>query len=272
MFFKFMGAASPGPGGLVVGGDGLGVFGACQHGAWAVFGGKDSAFAVVTNTEVANWQDLGRSADTLNTTKAERRNRNTLRDSLSALWVDFVNGALTLADGAAAPRGWSRSLWVPASGCRQRGDAVPSAAEQFSAIPTSLSAVIGALSRPADVLGAANLRERLQQTYSDPAAGVEARTGTTSKLARGCVEKLCLAGQLDPGRLSAACRSEVAQLAGQIQQAANVSADGRLRARQRAISVILKTVFWSLLLVLVVLAGIAVLGWVPWPFALWTAG
>ena len=51
-----------------------------------------------------------------------------------------------------------------------------------------------------------------------------------------------------------------------------MSADERLRARQRAISVILKTVFWSLLLVLVVLAGIAALGWVRWPFALWTGG
>ena len=60
---------------------------------------------------------------------------------------------------------------------------------------------------------------------------------------------------------------------GEIQQAANrVSADERLRARQRAIGVILKTFFWALLLVLVVLAGIAAVGWVRWPFALWTGG
>ena len=31
-------------------------------------------------------------------------------------------------------------------------------------------------------------------------------------------------------------------------------------------------VVWSLLLVLVVLPGIAALGWVRWPFALWTGG
>jgi hypothetical protein len=51
-----------------------------------------------------------------------------------------------------------------------------------------------------------------------------------------------------------------------------VSADERLRARQRAVSVILKTFFWSLLLVLGILAGIAALGWVRWPFAFWTGG
>jgi ABC-type multidrug transport system fused ATPase/permease subunit len=68
-------------------------------------------------------------------------------------------------------------------------------------------------------------------------------------------------------------RGEVAQLVDQIQQATNrVSADERLQARQRAVSVILKTFFWALLLVLVVLAGIAALGWVRWPFALWTGG
>jgi len=155
-------------------------------------------------------------------------------------------------------------------------DVVPSAAEQFSAIPTSLSAVIGVSSvEPADVLGAANLRERLQQTYSDPAAGVEARTAGTDLEGWQEVASRSYAWQV--GSILAdflqRARSEVAQLAGQIQQAANrVSADERLRARQRAISVILKTFFWSLLLVLVVLAGIAVLGWVRWPFALWTGG
>ena len=68
-------------------------------------------------------------------------------------------------------------------------------------------------------------------------------------------------------------RGEVARLVGEIQQATNrVSADERLQARQRAIGVILKTFFWALVLILVVLAGIAAAGWVRWPFALWTGG
>jgi hypothetical protein len=48
-------------------------------------------------------------------------------------------------------------------------------------------------------------------------------------------------------------------------------ADERLRARQRAIGVILKTFFWALVLILVVSRRIAAAGWVRWPFALWTA-
>ena len=68
MFFKFMGAAlrrAPGAWWSAVTGSVSSVLASTVQGT--VFGGKDSAFAVVTNTEVANWQDLGRSADTLNT-------------------------------------------------------------------------------------------------------------------------------------------------------------------------------------------------------------
>ena len=121
----------------------------------------------------------------------------------------------------------------------------------------------------------ANLRERLQRAYSDPAAGVEARTAGTELEGWQRFASKSYAWQVSSilADFLHRARSEVAQLVGQIQQAANrVSADERLQARQRAISVILKTFFWALLLVLVVLAGIAASGWVRWPFALWTGG
>ena len=108
-----------------------------------------------------------------------------------------------------------------------------------------------------------------------PAAGVEARTAGTELEGWQGIASRSYAWQVSSilGDFLQRTRGEVAQLAGQIQQAANrLSADERLRARQRAISVILKTFFWSLLLVLVVLAGIAALGWARWPFAFWTGG
>ncbi|HEY6649906.1 MAG TPA: hypothetical protein VI217_22700 [Mycobacterium sp.] len=279
MFFKFMGAAlrrAPGAWWSAVTGSVSSVLASTVQGT--MFGGKDSAFAVVTNAEVANWQDLGRSADTLNTALGGALQPEHLaQQDLRALWVDFVNGALTLADGGRRAAGLEPIAVGSGVGVlANAADVVPSGAEQFSAIPTSLSAVIGVSSvEPVDVLGAANLRERLQRAYSDPAAGVEARTAGTDLEGWQGVASRSYAWQVSSilADFLHRARGEVAQLVGQIQLAASrVSADERLRARQRAVSVILKTFFWSLLLVLGVLAGIAALGWVRWPFALWTGG
>src|ERR1700754_1653681 len=279
MFLKFMGAAlrqAPGAWWSAVTGSVSSVLASTVQGT--VFGGRDSAFAVVTNTDVANWQHLGRSADTLNTALggAPPAQHLAQRD-LSVLWMDFVTGALTLADGGRRAEGLEP---VPVGSgvgvLAVASDVVPSAAESFSSIPTSLSAVIGVSSvEPADVLGVADLRERLQRAYSDPAAGVEARTAGTELEGWQRLVSKSYAWQV--GSILAdflhRARGEGAQLVGEIQQAANrVSADERLQARQRAIGVILKTFFWSLVLVLVVLAGIAAAGWVRWPFALWTGG
>src|SRR5215217_2204320 len=182
MFLKFMGAAlrqAPGAWWSAVTGSVSSVLASTVQGT--VFGGRDSAFAVVTNTEVANWQHLAASADTLNTALGGAPPQHLAQRDLSALWMDFVAGALTLADGGRraagldpVPVGSGVGVLAVAS------DVVPTAAESFSAIPTSLSAVIGVSSvEPADVLGVADLRERLQRAYSDPAAGVEARTAGT---------------------------------------------------------------------------------------------
>ena len=278
MFLKFMGAAlrqAPGAWWSAVTGSVSSVLASTVQGT--VFGGRDSAFAVVTNTDVANWQHLGRSADTLNTALGGAPPQHLAQRDLSALWMDFVAGALTLADGGRraagldpVPVGSGVGVLAVAS------DVVPSAAESFSSIPTSLSAVIGVSSvEPADVLGVADLRERLQRAYSDPAAGVEARTAGTEL--EGWQRFVSKSYAWQVGSILAdflhRARGEVARLVGEIQQATNrVSADARLQARQRAIGVILKTFFWALVLILVVLAGIAAAGWVRWPFALWTGG
>ena len=85
MFFTFMGAAlrsAPGAWWSAVTGSVSSVLASTVQGT--VFGGKDSAFAVVTNTEVANWQDLGRSAETLNSALGGPPDRSTSRSRTSA--------------------------------------------------------------------------------------------------------------------------------------------------------------------------------------------
>jgi hypothetical protein len=279
MFFTFMGASlrsAPGAWWAAVTGSVSSVLASTVQGT--VFGGKDSAFAVVTSTEVANWQDLGRSADTLNSALGGApRPEHLAQQDLSALWIDFVNGALTLADGGRRAAGLEPIQVGSGIGVLARSaDVVPSGAEQFSAIPTSLAAVIGVSSvESTDVLGAANMHDRLQRAYQDRAAGVEARTAGTELERWQRVAAKSYAWQVSSILVDFLHRAqtEVAQLVGKIQDAANrVSVNERLRARQKAISVILKTYFWALVLVLVVLAWIAVAGWVRWKFALWTGG
>ena len=279
MFFKFMGAAlraAPGAWWSAVTGSVSSVAATTVQGT--VFGGKDSAFAVVDQHRGGQLARRG----------SQRRHAEHRVGRSAATGTSCAAGPQRIVDGfrqrGADPgrRGPSRrGAGAGPGGFRGRGGS-PSpptwfpAAEPFSAIPTSLSAVIGISSvEPVDVLGAANLRERLQRAYSDPAAGVEARTAGTELEGWQRVASKSYAWQV--GSILAdflhRARGEVAQLVGQIQQATNrVSADERLQARQRAVSVILKTFFWALLLVLLVLAGIAALGWVRWPFALGRVG
>ena len=163
------------------------------------------------------------------------------------------------------------------SGCwPTAADVVPSAAEQFSAIPTSLAAVIGVSSvEPADVLGAANLRDRLQRAYQDPAAGVEARTAGTELEHWQRVAARSYAWQVSSILVDFLhrARTEVAQLGARSRTppigCRSTSGCGPARRPSASSS---KPDFWALLLVLVVLAGIAAAGWVPWKFALWTGG
>jgi hypothetical protein len=243
-----------------------------------VFGGKASAFAVVTSSQLADWQDLGRSAETLNLAigKSAVGGQLTQQD-LSPLWTDFVNGALTLADGGRRAGGLEPIQVGAGIGVlANAADVVPSRADRFAAMPTSLAAVIGIGDlEPADVLGAADLRERLQRAYSDPAAGVEAR-GAATEL-DGWQQRASKSYAWQVGGILAdflhRARTEVAQIGEQIQRASTeISIDERVRARQQAISTILATLTWATLGVLAVLAGVAAVGVAGWKFALVTGG
>jgi hypothetical protein len=279
MFLKFMGAAlrsAPSAWWSAVSGGLSSVLASTVQGT--VFGGRESAFEVVTNTDVANWQDLGRNAESLSSAiGGTGQSEHLAHHDLSALWTDYVNGALTLADGGRRAAGMEPIQVGSGIGVlANAADVVPSPAENFTGIPTSLAAVVGVSAvEGADVLGAATLSDRLRRAYSDPSAGVEARTaGTDLERWQGHTAK-SYAWQVSTilADFMNRARTEVAQLAEQIQRAANqTSVDERLRARQKAIGTILKTFTWALFAVLMLLAGAGALGWVRWKFALTTGG
>ncbi|OBG71236.1 MULTISPECIES: hypothetical protein [unclassified Mycobacterium] len=279
MFLRFMGGAlrnAPSAWLSAVKGSVSAVLASTVQGT--VFGGRESAFSVVTSNQPADWQDLGRSADSLNAALGGPGGGGHLaQQDLSPLWTDFVNGALTLADGGRRAKGLEPIHVGSGVGVlANAADVVPSRADRFTAIPTSLAAVIGVSElEPADVLGVADLRQRLQRAYSDPAAGVEAR-GASTELDRwqqhASRSYAWQAGSILADFLGRA-RAEVAQIAEQIQRAAGeISIDERVRARQQAISTILATLTWATLGVLVVLTGVAVAGFAGWTFPLVTGG
>ena len=205
MFFKFMGAAlrrAPGAWWSAVTGSVSSVLASTVQGT--VFGGKDSAFAVVTNAEVANWQDLGRSADTLNTALGGAPQPEHLaQQDLSALWMDFVNGALTLADGGRRAAGLEPVAV---------GSGVGVLANAADVVPECRRTVFGdsdvAVRGHRDQLGRAGRRAGRGQPARAAATGLLRSRGRgggahrghrPGRLATGCVEKLCLAGRFDPG-------------------------------------------------------------------------
>jgi hypothetical protein len=243
-----------------------------------MFGRSGSAFAVVADPQVTGWQELGRSADAMSTAllgqvDGEHRSR---RD-LSSLWTDFVNGALTLADGGR--RGTELEPVNVGAGVgvvHSCADVVPGGADRFSAIPASLAAVIGTDSvEPVDVLAVADLRDRLERAYADQAAGVEARHAAAEleRWREGVSKSYAWQVAAILADFMGRARVEVTTLVEQIRAASvSESIDERLRRRQQAIGLILKTFGWALFVTLAALTGAAALGWSTWSFALICGG
>lgn len=144
----------------------------------AAFGTRDSAYAVVADTRLVSWQDVARSAETLTQELGGVRAEYVAQQDLSALWTDFIAGALTLADGGRRAVGLDPVAIGPAIGVLANAtDVVPSPADDFRGVPTSLAAVVGVSSvSGADVAGQLDLAVRLQSASADPAVGVAANT------------------------------------------------------------------------------------------------
>ncbi|MEZ0362978.1 hypothetical protein ACAG26_04665 [Mycobacterium sp. pUA109] len=242
-----------------------------QH---TVFGGSNSAYAVVAGGELGSWQDIGRGADQMSSALGEQPGAaHLVQADLTSLWVDYVNAALTLADGGRRTAGIDPvSVGVAVGVVHDSADVVPSAADAFTAIPASLAAVIGI---PAvaggDVLGTADLKGRLERTFADPAAGVEARrafSDLTEWEGRAGRSYAAQVGSVLADFLGRA-RGEVSGLVQRIQQTANRDAvDETLRRRQRVISTITLTAGWTVFAAVLLLLIIAAIGWAEWPFAL----
>lgn len=278
MFLRFMGAAlrsAPGAWWSAVTGSLTSAVASTVQGT--VFGGRESAFEVVTGSELADWQTLGRSAESLSSQIGAGQPGQLAHHDLSSLWSDFVNGAFTLADGGRRVDGLNPIQVGSGIGVlANAADVVPGPAENFSAISTSLAAVVqlGTV-EGADVIGAATLSERLRGAYSDPAAGVEARTAGTELERWQAHTSRSYAAQVSNILVDFMnrARAEVAQLSDHIQRAATaVSVDEQLRARQQAIGTILKTLTFGIFGVLVVLVAMAGFSAVRWKFALITGG
>ncbi|MET4429533.1 hypothetical protein [Mycolicibacterium sp. 624] len=243
-----------------------------------MFGRTGSAFAVVADTQVAGWEQLGSSAEAMSTELLGGvEDGHRARRDLSSLWTDFINGALTLADGGRRDAGLEPvSVGAGVGVVRRSADVVPGASERFSAIPASLAAVIGMDSvEPVDVLAATDLRDRLERAYADQAAGVEARHAAAELERWQEVVSKSYAWQTAAilADFMGRARAEVTTLVEQIRAASiTQSIDERLRRRQQAIALALKTFGWALFVALGVMAIAAAVGWLSWSFTLTCGG
>lgn len=244
-----------------------------QH---AMFGRADSAYAVVATGELTSWQDIERGAEEMSTLLRQPLGRHLVQADLSPLWLDYVNGALTLADGGRRSTGVEPvSVGTGVGVLRSSADVVPSATDAFAVQP-SLAAVIGVQQVACgDVLATADIRSRLQRTFGDPAAGVEARQAYARLAeweARHAKSYAVQAGSILADFLGRA-RAEVGQMVRRVRECTGGSAvEERLRRRQRVIATVTRTSGWSIVAALFALLIIAATGVVGWFFALVVGG
>lgn len=245
-----------------------------QH---AVFGQSGSAYAVVARSELTNWQDIGRDAEQMSNMLDEQpQDRQQAHADLTSLWVDYVNGALTLADGGRRSAGIEPIAVGAAIGVvHNSADVVPSNADTFTEIPASLAAVIGVSHvAAADVLGAADVKTRLERKFGDSVAGVEARQSFAGLTTWETTTEKSYAAQVASilGDFLGRARGEVEDLLVQIRETAENEMDEKLRRRQQAIATIARTASWSVFAALLALLSIAAINWVSWKFSFIVGG
>lgn len=246
-----------------------------QH---TVFGRTNSAYEVVANAQAASWQDIARGADELSVALGVGPQPNQIvQVDLSALWIDYVHGALTLSDGGRRSTGIEPvTVGAGVGVVANSADVVPSADDAFTAIPASLAAVVGAGTvTGGDVLGAADVRARLERAFTDPAAGVEARHAYERLFHWEQASRRSYAAQTSSilADFLGRARAEVGTLANQIRESADrTSIDEQLRQRQQAVATITRAIGATVFVVLVALAVIAGVGWVGWTFSLMVGG
>lgn len=150
------------------------------HGA--VFGGSPSAYAVVVGGVTASglpasWLDLAEAADSIESVldeSGEAREHHALGD-FSALWKEYVAGAMTLADGGNRVQGLSPiQIGAKRAILRSVDRCVPPPISRFESIPGHIAAQIEVSGVDAfDVLAINNLHARLSQMQREAQISLE---------------------------------------------------------------------------------------------------
>jgi hypothetical protein len=242
-----------------------------QH---AVFGRSDSAFAVVARGNLASWQDIARGAHEMSTQlEAMPGPRQSAEANLVPFWVDYINGALTLADGGRRSAGMEPVSVGGAIGVlRRSADVVPSSADAFTAIPASLAAVIGVSQiAGADVMGVEDVKTQLERTFGDQAAGTEARRAFANLTSWAAATGRSYAAQVSSvlADFLGRARAEVGDLVDRIRATTDVGAIGdELRRRQQVLATITRTAGAMVFVAVLVLQVIAAIGWFEWWYSL----
>ncbi|MFT4201969.1 hypothetical protein [Gordonia sp. (in: high G+C Gram-positive bacteria)] len=153
----------------------------------AVFQGQPAAYQVVVNGRtssgrVAGWADIGAASTALSGALFDPSGQLADADSdLSQVWQDYARSALTLADAGERSRdlppiqvGSARAI------VKHSAEVVPGPSAAFRAIPGPVAAAVEVDGvDPTDVLGAADLANRLTDLESSADHGVGARSTLT---------------------------------------------------------------------------------------------
>lgn len=252
MFFSFLGAAiRNAPRSWVVGI----VNRVSAHTAAAVqslvYTSAPSAYEVVVKGVTsdglpASWADQAEAAATLGTLLNDPgAGEHVVHDDLSALWVDYVAGALTLADAGVRTTGMPPvQIGLRRGILRRAGSIVPKSTATFAGVPPHLEASIGQTTvAPFDVLAASTLGESLRSLAEQASVGRAASTAEHELQAWATQHENSYASQVGRriGGQVQIVAGEIRGLLAEIRQAA--SADDLLagiQAKQRRLAKILQ--------------------------------
>lgn len=149
----------------------------------AIFGAEPAAYEVVVRgisgaARPADWDELVDAGTALETALvgSDQEGRHAASAGFPGLWQDYVDGALTLADG-----GYRDPLLPPVQIGTTTGvlaasaDCVPGPSEDFTDVPGYVSAALGTTSVGAnDLLAARALEQQLRARQSDSAMASDA--------------------------------------------------------------------------------------------------
>ncbi|MCD2116721.1 MULTISPECIES: magnesium transporter [Rhodococcus] len=155
----------------------------------ALFGSSPAAFSVVVggvdgDGNRVSWTAYEAASRQIGAALDEGKGTSQPAPDLSALWRDYVRGALTLADASERSAGLPPvQVGAHRAVLRSAADIVPGPGDDFTDIPGVVSATSKThIAEAADILGIEEFRTGLQALEHDPVIGLDARrTGAAVK-------------------------------------------------------------------------------------------